>query len=52
MIVRIAGSSPPDAMDVRLLCLLSIAPVVSHCDRLITLSEESYRMCVCVCVCV
>ena len=51
MIAGIAVSNTAEAMDDRLFCLLSIAQVISLCDRLITHSEESYCVCVCVFVC-
>ena len=39
-------------MDVCLECVCVCCAGCSLCDELITLSEESYRLCVCVCVCV
>ena len=45
---EIAGSNPSECLNVRLLCLLCCVDS-GLCDRLITILEESYRLCVIVC---
>ena len=47
LIGGITGLNLAEGMDVRLLCLLSLAGS-GFCDELITRSRESYRLCVCV----
>ena len=44
----IAGSNPAEGIDIGLLCVVGSG----LCDVLISLSEETYGVCVCVCVCV
>jgi hypothetical protein len=49
LIVGIAGSSPAEGMDIRLLFVVRFVGS-GVCDGLIMRPEESYRVCVCVCV--
>jgi len=46
----IANSNPVEAMNVRLLVVAGYLVSSSHCYKLISISEESYRMCVCNCM--
>lgn len=48
--VGIKGSDPAEYIDVRVLCVLCVVSGSGHCDRLVTRSEEPYRVCVCMCV--
>jgi hypothetical protein len=48
LIAGIAGSNPAEGMDVCLLCFFLCCVGSGLCEEMITLSEESYRMCVCV----